>query len=175
MGVFVRGRKLYIRFKAPDGKWRNAPSGYNVGQEAEAQALYLAVRARVAGMEPEVVLPTHGETFRPSWCPRPRVKLPSPLDGWVYAVALIPEISLNRIKVGWTEFPIESRLATYRTSSPYAFPLAVWPAHFGAEAVAHRALSGRLLNSEVFVVQDVRAAITAIDRAIASYTEAMRG
>lgn len=48
MGVFARGRKLWIRFRDVDGKWRNIRSGFDVGQEQLAQAREEALLARVA-------------------------------------------------------------------------------------------------------------------------------
>ena len=33
MGVFARGRKLWITFKDVEGKWRNVTTGYDVGQK----------------------------------------------------------------------------------------------------------------------------------------------
>jgi len=40
MGVFVRGRKLWITYKAPDGRWRNVPSGLYVGDEDKAREMF---------------------------------------------------------------------------------------------------------------------------------------
>ncbi len=47
MGVFTRGKALWIRFRDADGKWRNASTGYSVGQEALAEATHVEVLARV--------------------------------------------------------------------------------------------------------------------------------
>jgi len=33
MGVYARGSKLWIRFRDAKGTWRDAATGYNVGQE----------------------------------------------------------------------------------------------------------------------------------------------
>lgn len=49
MSVFTRGSKLWIRFRDVGGKWRNASTGYSVGQEALAQAVHDEVLARVRG------------------------------------------------------------------------------------------------------------------------------
>src|SRR3954466_1525373 len=43
MGIFVRGRKLWARFKDASGAWVNKPTPFEVGQEQEA-ARYLARR-----------------------------------------------------------------------------------------------------------------------------------
>lgn len=48
MGVYARGSKLWIRFRDVDGKWRDASSGYSVGQEALAQAEHDGMVERVA-------------------------------------------------------------------------------------------------------------------------------
>lgn len=48
MGVYTRGRKLYLRFQDEQGKWRNAPSGYDVGQEDAAFAVLEEVERRIA-------------------------------------------------------------------------------------------------------------------------------
>jgi integrase len=47
MGVYARGSKLWIRFRDVGGKWRDASTGYNVGQEDLAQATLDEVLARV--------------------------------------------------------------------------------------------------------------------------------
>jgi integrase len=39
MGVFVRGSKLWIRFRGVSGKWRNVSTGYDVGQEPLAREM----------------------------------------------------------------------------------------------------------------------------------------
>ena len=36
MGVFARGNTLWIRYRDVDGKWRNASTGYPVGDEGRA-------------------------------------------------------------------------------------------------------------------------------------------
>ena len=46
MGVFARGRKLWIRFHDVD-RWRNAPTGYSVGEEGKAQGVLAEVEARL--------------------------------------------------------------------------------------------------------------------------------
>lgn len=48
MGVFTRGSKLWIRFRDADGAWRNVASGYGVGEEKLATAMYDVVIQRVA-------------------------------------------------------------------------------------------------------------------------------
>jgi integrase len=51
MSVFARGSKLWIRFRDVGGKWRNASTGYSVGEEALAQAVLDDIVARVAATE----------------------------------------------------------------------------------------------------------------------------
>lgn len=171
MGVYVRGRKLYLRFQDAAGQWRNLASGFDVGEEAKAEELLQFVQAKVVDERSGDAsnFGSRGEHYRPKWAPRPRLAEPCELDGWVYVVAPIPEITLRRLKVGWTTIPLETRLAAYRAIAPFAIPLAAWPAAFGAEAVAHRAISGRLLESEVFHVEDPRDAIERVAAAIAEY------
>jgi integrase len=48
MGVFTRGRKLWIRFADVDGTWRSASTGYLVGDEARAREVLSEVETRVA-------------------------------------------------------------------------------------------------------------------------------
>lgn len=91
----------------------------------------------------------------------------SPSDGGsVYAISLIPELDIGRLKVGYTARSIEHRLAQYRTANPTAILLGLWPGGRDAEHIAHAALSGRLGSREVFQVNDVAAALDAIDRAL---------
>lgn len=40
MGVYARGKKLWIRFRDVGGKWRDASTGYEVGQEVLVQATH---------------------------------------------------------------------------------------------------------------------------------------
>jgi hypothetical protein len=47
MGVFRRGNKLWVRYQDLDGTWRNASTGYIVGQEKLAEATYDEIAARV--------------------------------------------------------------------------------------------------------------------------------
>ena len=47
MGIFVRGRKLWARFKDPTGAWVSKPTPYEVGQESDARR-YLARRTTTA-------------------------------------------------------------------------------------------------------------------------------
>jgi integrase len=51
MGVYARGSKLWIRFRDIGGKWRDAFSGYLVGQEALAGEVHAEIVARVAASE----------------------------------------------------------------------------------------------------------------------------
>jgi integrase len=52
--IYKRGKKLWMGFAGPGGKPEQKPTGYEVGQEAEAQALLDAVEAQVAaGFEPD--------------------------------------------------------------------------------------------------------------------------
>ncbi len=92
--------------------------------------------------------------------------LERPSAGWIYAVAIVPDIDLCRIKVGFTERSIEKRLAQFRTANPTAMLLGLWPGDRGSERAAHDALPGRVGTSEVFQVNDLVAAFEVIDRAI---------
>lgn len=47
MGVFTRGSMLWIRFRDADGRWRNASTGYNVGDEELARSTLDEVLDRV--------------------------------------------------------------------------------------------------------------------------------
>jgi hypothetical protein len=47
MALFARGNKLWIRFCDADGKWRNAPTGYDVGDESKAEEVLAEVTSRV--------------------------------------------------------------------------------------------------------------------------------
>jgi hypothetical protein len=51
MGVYARGKMLWIRFRDVGGKWRSASTGYSVGQEELAQAVHDEVAARIAASE----------------------------------------------------------------------------------------------------------------------------
>jgi integrase len=65
MGVYARGKKLWIRFRDAGGKWRDASTGYEVGQEALAQATHDEVVARVGASARTVKhAPVRGITVR---------------------------------------------------------------------------------------------------------------
>lgn len=65
MGVYTRGTKLWIRFKDVGGKWRDAATGYVVGQEELAQATHDEIVARVGAAERTVKhAPARGLTVR---------------------------------------------------------------------------------------------------------------
>jgi integrase len=51
MGVYVRGKMLWIRYKDVGGKWRDSSTGLVVGQEELARAAHDEVVARVAATE----------------------------------------------------------------------------------------------------------------------------
>ena len=51
LGSASLGQKLWIRFRDVGGKWRDAFTGYEVGQEVLAQATHEEVVARVAASE----------------------------------------------------------------------------------------------------------------------------
>lgn len=50
MGIYVRGRKLWITYKDEHGEWISKATPYVVGQEALAQAAYEQLSARAARM-----------------------------------------------------------------------------------------------------------------------------
>ncbi|MGE0403297.1 MAG: hypothetical protein AB7T06_41705 [Kofleriaceae bacterium] len=90
MGVFTRGRKLWITFKDSDDKWKNRPTGLNVGQEELAQAAYDEVVARVKSSTPLAAAgPLTVRAWAKSWLEgRERLDLDwkndrSRLDHWI--------------------------------------------------------------------------------------------
>lgn len=93
-------------------------------------------------------------------------------DGWVYAVAVHPEASPKRLKVGFTTSLIK-RFAQHRTTSPTALPVAAWEASKSDEAVAHKALTGRVGVSEVFLVHHVGDAIASLSAVLGPRVEPM--
>jgi hypothetical protein len=48
MGVYARGSKLWIRFRDARGLWRDASTGYNLGQEELAQTMHDQTVVRIA-------------------------------------------------------------------------------------------------------------------------------
>ncbi len=87
-------------------------------------------------------------------------------SGWIYAIAVAPDLDMCRLKVGFTERDVARRLAQYRTANPTAVILGQWPGDRILEQAAHRALDGRIGKSEVFRVRDLAKALDAIDRAM---------
>ncbi len=46
--IYKRGKKLWLRFKGPDGKWTQSPSGFEVGQEKQAREALRRLEDRLA-------------------------------------------------------------------------------------------------------------------------------
>lgn len=77
---------------------------------------------------------------------------PSPYGGHLYAVAPNPDLSLHRLKFGWTS-SLAGRLKAYRTLCPRSLVLGLWPAPKTVEDELHRFVGGRgdrFRHSEVF-------------------------
>lgn len=92
--------------------------------------------------------------------------LVSAFGGWIYAVALVPELDARRIKVGFTENPVGRRLAQYRTANPTALLVGLWEGDRYSEQLAHVALRGRIGASEVFHVENLDESLESIGRAL---------
>jgi hypothetical protein len=90
-------------------------------------------------------------------------RLPSTKGGWIYAVALMPEVDLRRVKIGWTTKPVERRLRSFRTSNPNALLIGLWDAHHHEEERALHLADGRIGNSEVFQCADPWALVARLD------------
>lgn len=83
--------------------------------------------------------------------------------GLVYAVALIPDVDVRRIKIGYTTRPIELRIEAFKTANPTASLLGLWASPEEGEGIAHGVTGGRIGNSEVFDVTDVVSAVATLD------------
>jgi hypothetical protein len=90
----------------------------------------------------------------------------SDAPGLIYAIALIPEVTPFRVKVGYTERGVGERLRKYLTPCPTAVVMGAWSAHRSDEQRVHDALPERLGDSEVFLCNDVEPLLDAIDRVL---------
>lgn len=76
MGVYTRGKRLWIRFRDAKGMWRDASTGYNVGQEELAQTMHDETVARIGATTKTVKhAPARGLTVRgfvAEWLPKRR-------------------------------------------------------------------------------------------------------
>ncbi len=76
MGVYARGKKLWIRFRDANGTWRDASTGYTVGQEELAQVMHDETVARIGATTKTVKhAPARGLTVRGfvvEWLPKRR-------------------------------------------------------------------------------------------------------
>jgi integrase len=76
MGVYARGKKLWIRFRDAKGMWRDAATGYSVGQEELAQTMHDETVARIGATTKTVKhAPARGLTVRgfvAEWLPKRR-------------------------------------------------------------------------------------------------------
>ncbi len=46
--IYKRGNKLWLRFKGPDGKWTQSPSGFELGQETQAREALRRLEDRIS-------------------------------------------------------------------------------------------------------------------------------
>jgi hypothetical protein len=70
MGVFARGKKLWVRYREIDGTWVSASTNYVVGQEALAQATYDEIAARIqsaTAVGETVVVPLTVRKYAADW------------------------------------------------------------------------------------------------------------
>lgn len=77
--------------------------------------------------------------FPDSFAP-PSIAYPPKMDGWVYAVATQPDLSLHRIKFGFST-NVESRLKSYKTPCPRSLLLGAWEADEHEEGAIFEFLS----------------------------------
>jgi integrase len=72
--IFVRGTKLWLKFKNISGKWNNRSSGFDVGKEAQAQELLdkteAKIRARKDAGETEADGPLTVRSYSAKWLTR---------------------------------------------------------------------------------------------------------
>jgi hypothetical protein len=97
--------------------------------------------------------------------------LKDPFKGWLYAVATNPDLSLHRLKVGWTSKPVE-RLIDFRTADPNALLLGLWQSFPAIERKAHSAIRGRIRDSEVFDVDDPWKALRTLNKTVEKFNSA---
>lgn len=96
------------------------------------------------------------DAFRPDWA-----------AGFVYVVAPNPDLSLHRLKVGWTSRPMYERMKAFRTSAPHAMLLGLFPAvGEWAENEAHRVCNGQINESEVFDVTDPWTTLESVEQVV---------
>ncbi len=100
-----------------------------------------------------------------------RANNPSTMDGWIYAVILMPELNMNRLKVGWTETHIWDRVRHFRTTNPKAFVVGAWDASRSDERRAHSVVDGRIGTSEVFDTKNVWLAVERIHRELRGWED----
>lgn len=84
--------------------------------------------------------------------------------GLIYAVALVPEVSPFRIKIGYTSKSIGERVGAFITTCPTAKAIGGWAANPRDEDMVLGALPNRIGDSEVFICSNVEALLVEIDR-----------
>lgn len=146
--IYARKNRLWCRIKGD--RWVSQATPFLVGQEAEAREFAAAEQAKLIG-----------RSFLGADNPRK-------YGGQVYAIAMVPDLDIRRLKVGYTARPIQVRFDTYLTSNPTAKLLGLWSVPLLGEEIALRALKGRIGGTEVFHVPDVQLALVAIDDALRS-------
>lgn len=76
------------------------------------------------------------------------------LGGWIYALAFNPDLSLHRLKIGWSS-DLVGRMKTYSTAAPGQLLLGAWEADENEESIvlSRASKSGLRVGGEVYDIQ----------------------
>ncbi len=77
------------------------------------------------------------------------------MQGYLYAVDLIPNLQPARVKIGYTIRPVQALLVRARAFCPTAELLGSWPALAMVEGVVCREVRGRIGTSGVFLCDNL--------------------
>lgn len=89
-----------------------------------------------------------------------------PSEGWVYVMAMVPDLDPRRLKVGFTSGDPAARMRSLRTACPTMKLLGAWPGTRECERAAHDAVDGRIEGSEIFHVRDVAATLAQVESVV---------
>lgn len=149
---------MWARLKDANGKWLSLSTPFDAHQFEQARAW--ADRRQVS-----FECDGAGSAFGAYVVFARHASKPSTRQGWIYAIALIPEWKPWRIKVGWST-DVADRLAHFQAVCPTAKLIGAWDADRADEPRVHGLLRGRIGRSEVFETKNPESLLCAIDAAM---------
>lgn len=158
--LFVRGERIYSRMPDGEGKIRSRATPYKVGEEQAARRYARHLRDGFAKRfrkraEPQTLEDQIAAMNKVREMDLAMIAEGIEVDGYIYVIMTYPELTPNRVKIGFSDKPVIARLRHIRTSCPEAELVGCWRGSLGIEKHLLRTTGGRVGKYEVFDDQDV--------------------